>query len=248
MSVARAIWSQTLAPGKTELARIDCDIKISLIVLDEKLANQERSSIKIIQHDPEDDESITFVLANLIPGKIEAQTVDLIISENEDIEIEVTGKNTVHLSGNYIFQRDDDEYPEYGSEGESSVDEEAFNLQDVSSDVEINPDELMEEDSDDDDTAAGRFEEVIEEEKKKVEAPAKATGKRPAEAAPAQDGAHKKHKKNKGGDNKPAAAAGAAKPEAKAAPAANAENGKPAGGEGKKHKKNKNKDKKKDAQ
>lgn len=62
--------SQTLAPGKTALARIDCDIKLSLVVLDEKLANEERSSIKIIQHDPEDDETTTFVLANLIPGKV----------------------------------------------------------------------------------------------------------------------------------------------------------------------------------
>lgn len=49
-----------------------------------------------------------------------------------------------------LVQRDDDEL-NYGSdEDEDSIDEEAFNLQDVSSDVEINADELMEEDSDDD--------------------------------------------------------------------------------------------------
>lgn len=48
----------------------------------------------------------------------------------------------------FVVQRDDDE-PSYGSEDEGSIDEEGFNLQDVSSDVEINPDDLMEEDSDD---------------------------------------------------------------------------------------------------
>ena len=63
--------SQTLAPGKSELKRIDCDIRISLATLDEKLVNQERSSVKLIQHEIEEDEAdtTTFVLANLIPGK-----------------------------------------------------------------------------------------------------------------------------------------------------------------------------------
>lgn len=94
-----------------------CDVKLSLIVLDEKLVDQGRTSIKVYQADPEEDEETTFVLANLIPGKvrsfrllyilyrgccanrmcrqIEAQTVDLIISEDEDISIEVTGKKSV---------------------------------------------------------------------------------------------------------------------------------------------------------
>lgn len=64
--------SQTLAPGtKTELTRmVPCDIKLSLVTLDEKLVDQGRTSIKIIQNDPEEEESVTFVLANLIPGKV----------------------------------------------------------------------------------------------------------------------------------------------------------------------------------
>lgn len=110
--------SQTFAPGsKIELKRIPCDVKLSLVTLDEKLVDQGRSSVKLTQNDPEEDETITFVLANLIPGKvrclaslspwrfysppsfrclvpeqIEAQIVDLIISEDEDIIVEVTGK------------------------------------------------------------------------------------------------------------------------------------------------------------
>lgn len=59
-----------MAPGKAELQRIDCDIRISLVVLDEKLVDQERSSVKIVQHDTDDDDSTTFVLANFIPGKV----------------------------------------------------------------------------------------------------------------------------------------------------------------------------------
>lgn len=47
-----------------------CDVKLSLIVLDEKLVDQGRTSIKVYQADPEEDEETTFVLANLIPGKV----------------------------------------------------------------------------------------------------------------------------------------------------------------------------------
>lgn len=63
--------SQTLHPGKTSLERIDCDIRISLVALDDQLAStSERTSIKLTQHDPEDPENTTtFVLANLVPGK-----------------------------------------------------------------------------------------------------------------------------------------------------------------------------------
>jgi len=241
MTAARAIWSQTLAPGKSELKRIDCDIRISLATLDEKLVNQERSSVKLIQHEIEEDEAdtTTFVLANLIPGKIEAQTVDLIISDGEAIEIEITGKNTVHLSGNYIVQPDD--FPDYDSESEDP-DEGGFRLEDVSSDVEVHPGDLMEEDEEDKEDE-GRFEEIVEEK----EAP-KDSGKRPAEGKPEGEGS--KQKKQKKDDAKKPVAKPASDVKAQAKPASNAggANAKPAGappdGQGKKHKKNKNKDKK----
>lgn len=73
--LSSALRSQTIAPGKVSLTRIDCDIKLSLVVLDEKLVNQERCSIKIVQHDPEAGESMSFVLANLIPGKVRFSSV-----------------------------------------------------------------------------------------------------------------------------------------------------------------------------
>lgn len=82
-----------------------------------------------------------------------------------------------------------------------------------------------------------RFEEIVEDKPaKKAHSEKPASAKRPAEAAPAADGgAHKKHKKNKGGD-KPASAPAAAPAQAKS-------EGKPANGaqqgEHKKNKKNK---------
>ncbi|KAF8320893.1 hypothetical protein DL93DRAFT_1744475 [Clavulina sp. PMI_390] len=227
MSIARAIWSQTFTPGQTELQRVDADIKLSLVVLDEKLVNQERCSIRIIQRDPDDEESTTFVLANLIPGKIEAQVVDLVISAFEDIEISVTGKNTVHLSGNYITQPDDDESDMEDDFDDEDMGEDSFALHEVSSDVEIDPADMMDEDSEEDE---GRFEEIEEAKAKPVAAKAVAAEKTKAD---------KKQKKNKEGGEKPAT---------KAAPQAAA---KPAGGapkeEGKKNKKNKNKNKDKAA-
>lgn len=112
-----------------------------------------RTSVKVHVHDSGSGETTSFVLANLIPGKIESQLLDLIVGEGEELEFEITGKNTVYLSGNLIYQAPPDH-------DEGSDDEGAFNLEDVSSDVEMRPDEFMDDDEDEDE---GRFEEIEEE-------------------------------------------------------------------------------------
>ncbi|KAJ3328181.1 hypothetical protein HDU76_010451, partial [Blyttiomyces sp. JEL0837] len=45
-----------------------------------------------------------FVLANLIPGKIEQQTLDISFMEGEDVTFLTQGDATLHLTGNYIME------------------------------------------------------------------------------------------------------------------------------------------------
>jgi len=207
MSIAVAVWTLTAKPGKTELVRFAKDVRISLVTLGETIVDQERSSVKLHVSDEDEDETEkqTFVLANFVPGKIEAQTVDLIIGETEVVEVEVTGKNTVHLSGNYIDQ------PRIGDEDSDSEDDEpAYRLEDVSSDVEMYADDFGDDDDENEDDGeemdSNRFEEIAEDLKAAPEPakPAKSeSAKRPRDSTATDSGkpegnAPKKHKRKNG--------------------------------------------------
>jgi FK506-binding nuclear protein len=172
MVVAVALWSIALAPGVTESIIPQSDLRITNVALGDQLVDESgRTSVKFtyntpIKMDEDDDDDkdapeplSTTVLCSLTPGKIEQATVDLILEEDEEFLFEVVGKNTVYLTGNYIDQTPPDNAP-FGDDSGEDDDEEAFDLREVSSDVEINPDEL---DSDDE----GRFEEVVEEDDQK---------------------------------------------------------------------------------
>jgi len=150
--------------------------------------------------DDEDDEDasprITTVLCALTPGKIEQSSINLVLDPGSRPSFQATGKNTVYLTGNYIEQSPESDQSPFGSEIGSEMDsEEAYDLRDVSSDVEMHPDDLAEVDSD-----ASRFEEVKDEESKK-------TQKRPREsdAADVPAKSDKKSKKLKAEDGKPIA-------------------------------------------
>jgi FK506-binding nuclear protein len=161
MVIAVAVWSTALIPGKPVSVLPPCDLKITNAALGEEITdNNSRTTVKVTYKGPfleEDDEpemNMT-VLCSLTPGKIEQSTVDITIGEDEEFVFEVTGKNTIYLTGNYIDQK-----PTYDGEGfgdEESDSENGYDLRDVSSDVELNPDELDELESDGD-----RFEEVVE--------------------------------------------------------------------------------------
>jgi len=140
------------------------------------------------------------VLCSLTPGKIEHCILNLTFEEDDEFLLEVVGKNEVYLTGNYIDQapdqvpyNDDDDDDESEQEGEYALDE-------VSSDVEINPADIVglpiDEDEDED---AGRFEEVVSEEEAEVEKSAKR--RRVSDAteqdAPTSDKLSKKAKKLK---------------------------------------------------
>lgn len=132
----------------------------------------------------------TAVLCSLTYGKIEQTTVDVVLPAEREYLVQVVGKNPVHLLGNYIDQRPPDSAP-YSDE-EDSDDEDAHDLREVSSDVEVYPDEL--------DVDEGRFEEIVED-----EPPKESSKKRPRESDATDSGklskAEKKKQKKQKGEN-----------------------------------------------
>ncbi|PCH43808.1 hypothetical protein WOLCODRAFT_104216 [Wolfiporia cocos MD-104 SS10] len=177
MAVAVALWSQVAKPGDATEVQPLSDLRVTNIALGDDIADPEgRTTVKLVYKVPtvesgdedededEDDEeqekgSIELrstVLCSLTPGKIEQATIDVVLEGEEEYLIEVVGKNTVHLTGNYIDQTPD-QVP-YNDESEYDSEEEDFDLREVSSDVEIDPEE-MDIPSDDE----GRFEEIHDE-------------------------------------------------------------------------------------
>ncbi|EKM81056.1 hypothetical protein AGABI1DRAFT_127097 [Agaricus bisporus var. burnettii JB137-S8] len=197
MAIAIALWSLELAPGKEEVVVPQADIRVSNAALGEKLQDQDgRTVVKIsyskhggdseAEDEDEDEESVaSFILCALTAGKSENAQVDLVLEEGNAYKIQLVGTNPVSLSGNYIDQVGADQPPfDDDDEMNSDIGEDAFDLRDVSSDVEVDPEELDGIQSD-----ASRFEEV------------EATtqhGKRPRES----DTAEKESKSSKAEKNK----------------------------------------------
>lgn len=167
MVVAVALWSLELKPGKPESVIPPADLRITNAALGEELADEKsRTSVKLTYQHPggddeedeeEDDEeahTVTTVLCSLTPNKIEQSTIDLILESDEEVLFEVTGKNSVFLTGNFV-----DQNPAAMPEDDS--DDEGYDLNDVSSDVEFDASELDEAELEDD---SHRFEEIHDEE------------------------------------------------------------------------------------
>ncbi|KAF9012431.1 hypothetical protein BDQ17DRAFT_1419824 [Cyathus striatus] len=184
MSIAIGLWSVQLTPGKEEVIVPQADLRITNVALSDELADSNgRTTVKFtyvtpMQMDSDDEEedgdveppqTNTTVICSLTPGKIEQATADIILEQDEEYLFTVVGKNSVYLTGNYIDQTSAD-HPPFDDEDDSDMDsEDAYDLRDVSSDVEMHADDF------DLESDASRFEEVHDEE------PAKAQ-KRPRES------------------------------------------------------------------
>lgn len=213
------VWSFELAGNSEEAISLAADVRVTNVAFGEDLAEANgRSVIKLgylaisdeafdeVESDDEEPEVpepkfTTTVLAPLTAGKVEQATVNIVLLEGKDYVLTNTGKNTVFISGNYIQHDNQDPY---GNEELDSDDEEAYDLEDVSSDVEMNPDELDDLESD-----SSRFEEVVEEAPK----PAKRPRDSDVAAEKPKEPKNKKAKKLKAEDGKavPAPAAEAPK-------------------------------------
>ncbi|KAG8863354.1 peptidylprolyl isomerase fpr4 [Tulasnella sp. 330] len=183
-----SIFSTVLKPGQRVRVVPVGDIRLTIATFGETLESETgRSTIKVYQtavpeedeessdedDDDEEEKEPTFekeavVLAHLTPGRIETQVLDITFMEDEPVEFEVTGKNTVHLVGNYIDQGQPGMPDGYGDEDDSEDDDEAegYALEDVSSDVEMDSKAVMgievDSEDDDDDEPAATIEEVVE--------------------------------------------------------------------------------------
>jgi len=209
MATAVAIWSLKVEPGQTLPLVPLSDLRITNVALGETLADENgRTSVKLIYIGPsgeekddeeEDDgadededkpgseEAISTVLCSLTGGKIEQSLVDIVLEGDQEYLIESVGNNIVYLTGNYIDQPNRDQ-PPYDDDDSDDDDDEAYDLRDVSSDVEIDPEE-MDVPSDEE---TGRFEEIHEDEDE-VPAPVlKDSKKRPRESDVADDDAEPK--------------------------------------------------------
>ncbi|KAH7888409.1 hypothetical protein F5I97DRAFT_1852461 [Phlebopus sp. FC_14] len=171
MVVAIAPWSVVLEPGKPEVIVPQSDLQIKNAALPDVLADESgRTTVKLtyqslasVESDDEDDEksesgaAMTTVLCSLTAGKIEQASCEIILEQDGEYLLELVGKNSVHLYGNYIDQAPVDQ-PPFGSDESDEEEEDAYNLGEVSSDVEI------EVDTDEQDLEGDveRFEEVEE--------------------------------------------------------------------------------------
>jgi len=209
--VALAVWSIALEGGEEKPVELPTHVQVTNISFGEDLADATgRTVVKLtysLPHtsdaDDDDDEEdegalsrITTVLCALTPGKIEQSSVNLTLDPDSQPTFQATGKNTVYLTGNYIEQSPENDLSPFGSEiGSEISDEDGYDLREVSSDVEMHPDDLADIDSD-----ASRFEEVKEEPKKSQKRP------RESDAAEATTKSDKKSKKLKAEDGKAIAA------------------------------------------
>ncbi|KAH9485049.1 FK506-binding protein 4 [Psilocybe cubensis] len=185
MSVVLGLWHLTLEGGKEKTFQTPANVQITNAAFGEEIAEETRTVVKLtfdtlntsFESDDEDEEeekpsdTTTTVLCSLIPGKVEQANINLTLDSEGVYTFQATGKNTVYLTGNYIRQLGDDEEP---SDDEDFSDEEGYDLRDVSSDVEMHPDDLEDLESD-----ASRFEEVVEEPVKASKRPRDSDAKEP---------------------------------------------------------------------
>ncbi|VDC01630.1 unnamed protein product [Peniophora sp. CBMAI 1063] len=235
MPVALAVWSLKVEPGEPIEFAPEGDLVITNAALGDELADESsRTSLKLRyllpsateesdsedEKDEEEDEDepviMETVLCSLTPGKIEQANINLTLDGDSEYLLEAVGKNTLYLSGNYIDQTPE-QVPFNDEDDSDDEDEDGYDLRDVSSDVEMDPAEMIGIDGDEsDDTDGNRFEEVHEEEAVK-------SNKRPresdaTEADKPSKAQEKKAKKQKAanGDAVPAAEPAAAAADVKA--------------------------------
>jgi len=162
MVVAFALWSMAVEANEPVEFAPPADLHITNVALGADLEDESgRTTLKLIysglpatpesdEEDEEDEEQapepIATVLCSLTPGKVEQAKIDLILERSQTYVFDMVGKNTLYISGNYIEQNPSDLPPDE-DEILDDEEEEVFRLEDVSSDVEVEADEMEEEEA-----------------------------------------------------------------------------------------------------
>ncbi|KAJ1790284.1 peptidylprolyl isomerase fpr3 [Coemansia sp. RSA 2399] len=99
----RGFWALKITPGHTYTQTVDASFRVSNAALGLTLTDEQRTSV-VATVDGKD-----FVLCSLTPGKIEQQPLDLWMTEGEEITFESNGNNEIHLTGNFVYEDEEDE-------------------------------------------------------------------------------------------------------------------------------------------
>ncbi|KAF7306153.1 Peptidylprolyl isomerase [Mycena chlorophos] len=202
MEVVVGVWSAVIEPKKKLELVPPANIRLTNVALGDSLQDSTaRTTLKLTHDQPapveDDDEEAdsedltmkktTTVLCSLSGGKIEQTTVNLFLEEQEDYVLESVGPNTLYLTGNYVKLEDgeDRDLPPFGDSDDEIDVEGAYRLEDVSSDVEMDAGEVVDDDDE-------RFEEIDE------AVHGNANGKRPRESDGVAEASKKQ--KNEAGD------------------------------------------------
>ncbi|KAJ2723925.1 peptidylprolyl isomerase fpr3 [Coemansia sp. Benny D115] len=167
----RGFWGLKIIPGKTYSQTVDAPFRVSNAALAATINDPaSRTSVLVTV----DDKS--FVLCSLVPGSIEQQTLDVSLTEGEEITFETQGENEVHLTGNFIDDSEDEFSEDDDSDSEDNEDIDLSQcspeeLQELIKMGMVDPSALMggsdsedeDYDSDDADTD-GRIREITDEE------------------------------------------------------------------------------------
>ncbi|KAF9173906.1 peptidylprolyl isomerase fpr4 [Mortierella sp. AD011] len=133
-------WGLTVLPEKTYTQVVENSFKLSMAALDE-VTKAGRSSVRVTV------DKKTFILCNLISGKVEQQTLDLVFTEGESITFSVSGENSVHLSGNYLPEDDGMDFDSEDMDEDEDEDDEDEEIEDDEGDEEDEEDEEEEEET-----------------------------------------------------------------------------------------------------
>ncbi|KAI8340790.1 hypothetical protein BC941DRAFT_450257 [Chlamydoabsidia padenii] len=133
-----------VAPGKTYTQIAENSFRITMASLAEVGKNTARASLCIKVDDND------FVLCSLAPGKVDQQLLDLIIVKGEQVTFSVQGQQTIHLTGNYLYEDEglDGDDEDEDEEGEMDSDEAELMLED-DDDEDEDDDDVNEEDLED---------------------------------------------------------------------------------------------------
>ncbi|KAJ2564572.1 peptidylprolyl isomerase fpr3 [Coemansia sp. RSA 1822] len=164
----RGFWGLKIVPGKTYSQTVDASFRLSNAALGATVEDDSRTSVVLTV----DDKS--FVLCSLTPGSIEQQTLDIGLTEGEEITFETQGNNEVHLTGNFIAEDMDSDYDseEDGDEMDLS-DLSPEELKELIDEGLIDPETLLEEMEDgnydsDDAEADMRIREITDEDEQEL--------------------------------------------------------------------------------
>ncbi|KAJ2850901.1 peptidylprolyl isomerase fpr3 [Coemansia brasiliensis] len=138
----RGFWGLKIEPGKTYSQTVDASFRLSNAALGLKLKGNKRTSVVLTI------DGMNFVLCSLTPGSIEQQSLDICLTEGEDITFETVGDNEVFLTGNFLAPEDDEDEDSDDEVDLSSLSPEQ--IQELIDQGLIDPESLLEDDDSED--------------------------------------------------------------------------------------------------